>query len=99
MWCRSLYDVLLETLQAICAREIAATAAAGQAAPALSIKVDRSMLSPKNAFVLVTKPSAGLSVAAAAPSGADPRTNPCTEQDSSGAGEALLPTVAAVAVS
>ncbi|KAL1526532.1 hypothetical protein AB1Y20_015241 [Prymnesium parvum] len=49
------YGVLLETLQAICEREIALRTSEGKRAATVSIVVDPSILSPKNAFVTITK--------------------------------------------
>ncbi|KAL3918391.1 MAG: hypothetical protein SGPRY_006039 [Prymnesium sp.] len=49
------YGVLLETLQAICEREREVNVRQGQQAATIAIKWDTSMLSPKNAFITVSK--------------------------------------------
>lgn len=49
------YAVLVETLQAICEREIEAAAAGGGARSRVGVWTDREMLSPKNRYITVQK--------------------------------------------
>ena len=70
------YDTLMETLQAICEREIAAGAGGG----GMSVRVvrDEHMISPRNCFLLMRRPPrpAGAEAAAVA------RCEPCEPPES-----------------